>query len=95
MNLELLFSMTISFNYSTVYDKNPIQKNGKTTVAHKSQYYVLLLKQNIYHFKQIINFTSSTLLVFCRKEFLKISQFSKENDCVGVSFLKKFQVSDL
>ena len=63
MNLELLFSMTISFNHSTVHDKNPIQKNGKTTVAQESQYYVLLLKQNIYHFKQIINFRSSTPLV--------------------------------
>ena len=64
MNLELLFSITISFNYSTVYDKNPIQKNGKTTVVQESQYWLCSLTKTKYITLNKL-FTSEVVRCWC------------------------------
>ena len=40
-----------------------------------------------------IIFKNSPPEVFCRKDFLEISQNSQENNCARVSFLIKFQAS--
>ena len=36
----------------------------------------------------MIKFRSNRPEVFCEKVFLEISQYSQENNCVGVSFYK-------